>query len=149
MGETNGPRESAIRMSRRHLSQVEKSRSDEEKAKVISGKCSVCGAEVESPGNFCSMCGRMFVEEKIRKDKRETQFLASAPGRIKMETPKRDSFEVEPDPAGSHDFGALEAALRSNSVVEGEVEKDWDPEIARVIDIRRKQSQGLVRKKQK
>lgn len=113
------------------------------------GLCSICGEsaaeEGKKPSNFCQSCGAPL--------KKRTELLASQGGMVKIEKQNSMSqspgLEVEPDPAGSHDFGALEAALGGKSGVEGEIEKDWDPEIARVIDVRGKQPQGLVKKKQK
>lgn len=113
------------------------------------GLCSRCGRpaaeEGKAPGNFCQFCGA-----KLRK---KTEMLVSQSGKVVFkgqgEIQKSANLEVEPDPAGSHDFGALEVALGGKSVVEGEIGKDWDPEVARVIDVRGKHPQGLVKKNQK
>jgi DNA-directed RNA polymerase subunit RPC12/RpoP len=113
------------------------------------GICSRCGRPVaeqgKAPGNFCQFCGA-----KLRK---MTEMLTSQGGKVVFkgqgEISKSAGSEVEPDPVGSHDFSALEAALGGTFGVKGETKKDWDPEIARVIDVRGKQPQGLVKKKQK
>ncbi|MBI5222669.1 MAG: hypothetical protein HY980_04225 [Candidatus Magasanikbacteria bacterium] len=80
-----------------------KARPDDQRAVVADGKCSICDAEVTSPGNFCAECGAVFVKEKGSTGGRETQFLASVSGRVETRPPGNSNPEVEPDPAGHYD----------------------------------------------
>lgn len=97
------------------------------------GICSSCGESVaeqgKAPGNFCQSCGA-----KLRK---LTQMLTSQGGKVTIgkegDVFKSVGSEVEPDPAGRHDADAVRAALKGE---EGKTEVDWDPEKARVIDVR-------------
>lgn len=55
---------SGIPVSPGYLHGEIKLRPDEEKVKAVDGKCSRCGAEVVSPGNFCGECGAVFVKKE-------------------------------------------------------------------------------------
>ena len=116
------------------------------------GLCSSCGEsaaeEGKAPGNFCQSCG-----VKLRK---KTEMLPAQHRKVIIKEPdgvsKSVSSAVDPDPTGSYDLGALEAALGGASVAEGETKKDWDPEIARVIDVKGMKEvpgKGYVRKEEK
>ncbi|MBI4427222.1 MAG: hypothetical protein HY569_01925 [Candidatus Magasanikbacteria bacterium] len=74
---------------------------------VISGRA--CNAAVKPPGKFCEKCGAKLVYSDGR---RETQFLASAAGRVEMKPPASTGSEVDPDPAVRLDADAVKAALK-------------------------------------
>lgn len=108
-----------VQVSQGYLRREIKARPDDEKAVVADGRCSICKTEVAPPGNFCVECGAVFVKEKIDKNKRGTQFLSSAGGRVEMKPPKSAGLGVEPDPAGRHDAGAVKVALKKNTGAPG------------------------------